>query len=131
MQSFTSEQDNHNLMVMKPLLKDKWFHTYKEDGDITYQGHVLDYAPPQFVLVQLFSWIDGRPTYQKLFNLADHDFHFYDSQEDMCNAWDLHLETFHHITPIKDPEVNMIQNVPCKQGLSCKIHSSTPNGKFN
>ena len=52
MENFTS--DLENLKVMKPLFQDKWFHTYKEDGDITYQGHVLDYAPPQFILVQLF-----------------------------------------------------------------------------
>ena len=102
MENFTS--DLENLKVMKPLFQDKWFHTYKEDGDITYQGHVLDYAPPQFVLVQLFSWIDGHPTHQKLFNLDDHDFNFYDSQKDMRNAYKNHLRTFHHIDPIEDDE---------------------------
>ena len=118
MENFTS--DLENLKVMKPLFQDKWFHTYKEDGDITYQGHVLDYAPPQFVLVQLFSWIDGHPTHQKLFNLADHDFHFYDSQEDMCNAWDLHLETFHHVKVESKSYLETIR----------KLEQESPNGNI-
>jgi len=119
------------------MVRDRWFHTYKENGDITYQGHVLDYLPPRLVLVQLFSWLDGRPTCQKLLEVTD-DWSFYDTQEAMRDAWDLHLETFHHITPFKDPEVGMTEGVPwndegeqllCPGGPTCKIHS--PNGKLH
>ena len=86
------------------MVRDKWFHTYKEDGNILYQGHVLDYLPPQLVLVQLFSWLDGRPTCQKLLEVTN-DWSFYNTQEAMHDAWDLHLETFHHITVFKEPKV--------------------------
>ena len=79
------------------MVRDKWFHTYKEDGNILYQGHVLDYLPPQLVLVQLFSWLDGRPTCQKLLEVTN-DWNFYNTKEAMHDAWDLHLETFHHVT---------------------------------
>jgi len=70
------------------MVRDKWFHTYK-DTEIAWQGHVLDYLPPRLVLVQLFSWLDGQPTCQKLLEVTD-DWSFYDTQEDMRDAWDLH-----------------------------------------
>ena len=70
------------------LLKDKWFHTREpETMQIAYQGRVLDYLPPRLVLVQLFSWIDGRATSQKLLEVTD-DWDFYETSEVMNGAYE-------------------------------------------
>ena len=68
------------------MLKDKWFHTRDpETRHLDYQGCVLDYLPPRFVLVQLFSWIDGRATAQKLLEVTEH-WDFYETNEIMKDA---------------------------------------------
>jgi len=103
------------------MVRDKWFHTYKEDGDITYQGHVLDYLPPRLVLVQLFSWLDGRPTCQKLLEVTN-DWSFYNTKEAMHDAWDLHLETFHHVTP-KVESKSYLETIR-------KLEQESPNGNI-
>ena len=70
------------------MLKDKWFHTREpETMQIAYQGRVLDYLPPRLVLVQLFSWIDGRATAQKLLEVTD-DWDFYETSEMMNGAYE-------------------------------------------
>ena len=101
------------------MVRDKWFHTYKEDGDITYQGHVLDYLPPRLVLVQLFSWLDGRPTCQKLLEVTN-DWSFYNTKEAMHDAWDLHLETFHHVKVESKSYLETIR----------KLEQESPNGNI-
>ena len=108
------------------MVRDKWFHTYKEDGDITYQGHVLDYLPPRLVLVQLFSWLDGRPTCQKLLEVTN-DWSFYNTKEAMHDAWDLHLETFHKIVPIKDPKSNYVDKLGSPNYME-SIYKLSQNG---
>jgi len=85
--------DGHHLPeVQDPergvMLKDKYFHTRRpETGEIINQGRVLDYLPPRLVLVQLFSWIDGRPTAQKLLEVTDH-WTFYETNEIMIDAYE-------------------------------------------
>ena len=70
------------------MLKDKWFHTRDpETMQLDYQGRVLDYLPPRLVLVQLFSWIDGRATAQKLLEVTD-DWDFYETSEAMNGAYE-------------------------------------------
>ena len=70
------------------MLKDKWFHTREpETRQIAYQGRVLDYLPPRLVLVQLFSWIDGRPTSQKLLEVTG-DWDFYETNTMMNGAYE-------------------------------------------
>ena len=70
------------------MLKDKWFHTRDpETRHLDYQGRVLDYLPPRLVLVQLFSWIDGRATAQKLLEVTD-DWDFYETSEVMNGAYE-------------------------------------------
>ena len=70
------------------MLKDKWFHTRDpETMQIAYQGCVLDYLPPRLVLVQLFSWIDGRATSQKLLEVTD-DWAIYETSEVMNGAYE-------------------------------------------
>ena len=82
------------------MLKGKWMHTYVESEDedkmvIQYQGQVLDYeGPTQFryyplVLVQLFSFLDGTSTCQKLITVDEHT-KFYDANEDMVRAYYSH-----------------------------------------
>jgi len=39
----------------------QYFHTVK-DGEIRLQGKIIDSDEKGMVLVQLFSWFDGRPT---------------------------------------------------------------------
>ena len=85
--------DGHHLHQMQDpergvMLKDKWFHTRDpETRQIAYQGRVLDYLPPRLVLVQLFSWIDGRATSQKLLEVTD-DWGFYETCEVMNGAYE-------------------------------------------
>ena len=82
------------------MLKGKWMHTYAESGpddalDIEYQGVVLDYeGPTQFryyplVLVQLFSFLDGTSTCQKLITVDGYT-KFYDTNEEMVRAYYSH-----------------------------------------
>ena len=82
------------------MLKGKWMHTYVESEDedkmvIQYQGQVLDYeGPTQFryyplVLVQLFSFLDGTPTCQKLITVDGYT-KFYDTNEEMVRAYYSH-----------------------------------------
>jgi len=106
------------------MVRDKWFHTYKENGDITYQGHVLDYLPPRLVLVQLFSWIDGEPTCQKLLEVTD-EWSFYDTMKSMHNAWNHHLEYYHHITPLSDSQDNYKHSL-----FSTEYNTNSPNGNI-
>ena len=81
----------HHLLSMQDpergvMLKGKWFHTRDpETRHLDYQGHVLDYLPPRLVLVQLFSWIDGRATAQKLLEVTAH-WDFYETNEMMRDA---------------------------------------------
>jgi len=85
--------DGHHLRPMQDpergvMLKDKWFHTRDpETRHLDYQGRVLDYLPPRLVLVQLFSWIDGRATAQKLLEVTD-DWDFYETNEVMNGAYE-------------------------------------------
>ena len=76
------------------MLKDKWFHTRDpETMQIAYQGCVLDYLPPRLVLVQLFSWIDGRATSQKLLEVTDL-WDFYETSEMMADAYEAETGRF-------------------------------------
>ena len=84
-------RDGHHLRPMQDpergvMLKEKYFHTReRETREIAYQGYILDYMPPRLVLVQLFSWIDGRATAQKLLEVTDH-WDFYETNEMMRDA---------------------------------------------
>jgi len=69
------------------MLIGKFFHTCEpKTREIVFQGRVLDYQAPRTVLVQLFSFIDGRPTCQRLLEVTD-SWDFYDSNDDMLDAY--------------------------------------------
>jgi len=107
------------------MVKDKWFHTYKDTNEIVYQGHVLDYLPPKLVLVQLFSWLDGEPTCQKLLEVTD-EWSFYDTMKRMHDAWNQHLEYYHHITPLSDSQDNYKHSL-----FSTEYNINSPNGNIS
>jgi hypothetical protein len=66
----------------------KWFHAC-QGLEIIWQGQVLSQVGSQWVLVQLFSWLDGCPTIQKVFpyhGMAE--WNFYDTNDEMNLAWE-------------------------------------------
>jgi hypothetical protein len=69
-------------------LKGKFFHSMKSDDKaIHWQGQIVDELTPGYFLLQLFSWLDGRPTDQMTVALADmRGWKFYTSQEAMVEA---------------------------------------------
>ena len=67
----------------KSNLNGHWFHSFDKSGIKIYQGQVLKQVG-NYYLVQLYSWIDGRPTYQKLFLLSHmKEWHFYPTNKKM------------------------------------------------
>lgn len=69
----------------------KWFHSFYDwqsevEGELNWQGHILSKEEDMY-LIQLFSWIDGEPTDQKLISVKEmKDWKFYDSNKDMLLA---------------------------------------------
>jgi hypothetical protein len=60
-------------------LEGKYFHSFK-DGRLHWQGRVLHSMREGYYLVQLYSWLDGRPTNQQLVAYDSMlDWHFYTS----------------------------------------------------
>ena len=54
------------------ILKGKFFHSF-EEGRVAWQGCILGSPSPGYYLVQLFSWLDGRPTNQQIVPLREDD----------------------------------------------------------
>tara|TARA_Y100000310_G_scaffold44602_1_gene41635 strand:+ start:137 stop:544 length:408 start_codon:yes stop_codon:yes gene_type:complete len=74
------------------MLIGKFFHTRgPESREIHFQGQVLDYLPPKLVLVQLFSFVDGRPTAQRLLEVTE-SWDFYDTNEEMLDVYDVEMK---------------------------------------
>lgn len=64
-------------------LAGKFFHTHKADGKIEWQGRIVREQGDGHYLVQLYSWLDGRPTNQKLVSVTDMaGWSLYDSQRE-------------------------------------------------
>lgn len=69
-------------------LKGKFFHSLK-DGKIHWQGQVVGELPQEKFLVQLFSWLDGRDTEQKIVGFKEMlDWKFYQSDQEWRDAGD-------------------------------------------
>ena len=74
----------------------KFFHTFKmkEDGTsdyVEYQGVINAYVSDGIYLVAKFNWILGDSWAESLMSLdyfANHDARFYDTSEEMKNAYD-------------------------------------------
>ena len=72
----------------------KWFHTYEEpeqpgEGRVMkWQGKVISSPAKGYFLVQLFSWLMGEPTTQKIVRFDDmRNWDFYSSFEEKEAAW--------------------------------------------
>lgn len=64
----------------------RFFHTMAETGATFNQGCVLAYLGDGYYLVQLFSWVDGAPTTQHIFNVSamlPAVFRFFSCKQDM------------------------------------------------
>ena len=60
----------------------KWFHVF-DKNELTWQGQIIAEVNG-FYLVQLYDWIMGEPTIQKLADLKNMVYwNFYDTVEDM------------------------------------------------
>jgi hypothetical protein len=66
----------------------KHFHTLK-DGKIHYQGQIMSKAGDDQYIVDLFSFLTGMCTCQRMYSLADmKDWLLYDTQADMMHSHD-------------------------------------------
>jgi hypothetical protein len=75
-------------MKNKQSLIGKFFHSYK-DGETQWQGQVLSRPSAGLYLVQLFEWLMGEPSDQKLISLAEmKEWTFYDTVEEWTGAYE-------------------------------------------
>jgi hypothetical protein len=64
-----------------------WFHSIK-DGSIEWQGRIVKSVENDCYIIQLYSWIDGYPTDQKMVLFSDmQNWNFYRTDKDMRRAW--------------------------------------------
>ena len=75
----------------------KWFHSMDKSPDfqgcVKWQGKVLSKINDGLYLVQLFEWMAGQPTEQKLVSLNEmSDWIFYDSSENMNIIYNDHYK---------------------------------------
>ena len=69
------------------MLEGKYFHARDpETRVIHFQGRVVAYLPPRVALVQLFSFLDGEPSTQRLLDITEH-WDFYDSNQEMLDVY--------------------------------------------
>ena len=72
------------------MLETLWFHTKTEDNVIQYQGEVISHEPdlgPRTHLVQLYSFLDGRPTCMRMLDV-DSTWDFYHTNTAMNKAYE-------------------------------------------
>jgi len=49
----------------------RWFHSVNDDGAIIWQGKILRDSRSGVFVVQLYSWLDGRPTDQRIVRASE------------------------------------------------------------
>lgn len=68
-----------------------FFHSY-DNGQIKWQGQVIKKLNNSRFIVQLYSWVGGHATTQKVISLSDvKDWSFYNSDKEMRHAYYLSL----------------------------------------
>lgn len=95
-QRHTSKPETSNSKKPKEngdILTGRFFHTFLNDGSqrkvIQYQGQVLGKVNDSHYLVQLFSFLDGRPTTQHVFCVSEMtSWVFYASDAEMREAYE-------------------------------------------
>ena len=67
------------------ILKDKWFHSKNEDGNVHWQGQVLGLVNESSYLIQLYSFFTVAPTIMKIIHISEMimDWDFYDTADEM------------------------------------------------
>ena len=69
-------------------LEGKFFHSFK-DGEISWQGYVVAEQSDGYYLVQLFEWVLGEPSTQKVVHIGSMaDWEFYSSSDEMNDAYE-------------------------------------------
>ena len=72
----------------KKALVDKFFHTFK-DGRVEWQGYIVSEPHPGFFLIQLFEWVTGEASCQKLVRIDKMmDWDFYDTDIEMNDTYE-------------------------------------------
>jgi hypothetical protein len=67
-----------------------WFHSFTDEGKFRWQGCVVADLGAGYVLVQTYDWIMGRRDDQYVVPiLSTTSWHFYDSNEEMREAYEL------------------------------------------
>jgi len=71
-----------------------FFHSFKDD-DVNWQGVVVARPEPGIYLVELFEWLAGSSSAQRLVRIEDMlGWQFYDTPEWMSNAYERHPSTW-------------------------------------
>lgn len=69
-------------------LEGKFFHSFK-DNEIKWQGYIISQPVEGYFLLQLFEWVLGEPSVQKLVHVAMMTgWDFYDSADEMNDAFE-------------------------------------------
>jgi hypothetical protein len=67
----------------------KHFHSFDTEGCVAWQGRIVGNPEPGWYLVQLYEWMLGHESIQKLVQIADMAaWDFYESQDDMLFAYE-------------------------------------------
>jgi len=90
-------QDNNNALV------GKYFHSLNGKGKVQWQGYVIGATEPGWYLVQLFNWINGDKSNQKLVLFSDMlNWLFYEDGDSMVYSYE--YGTARPGTPYHDKE---------------------------
>jgi len=70
------------------VLIGKYFHSFDENGRIKWQGQIIGHIAPSAYVVQLFEWIAGFESIQKVVDVNDlYGWVIYESDDDMRRAY--------------------------------------------
>jgi len=73
----------------------RYFHQLDLANEIGWQGVVVGTPCEGFYLVQLLSWIDGKPTFSKIINIKEMQlWQFYLDAEEMDYNYKKHIQIF-------------------------------------
>ena len=77
----------------KNSLIGKWFHSFGKSGRFKLQGQILSAKSDNYYLIQLYCWVYGHPTEQKLIPFSEMaDWIFYETSEEMTAAYRREIE---------------------------------------
>jgi hypothetical protein len=84
-----AKTENHKKDSCGFGLEKKWFHSFTKEGVVRWQGQVLSLIGKDRALIQLYSWMDGCPTVQKIIDISEFStFSFFNTDEDMNFAYE-------------------------------------------